>query len=298
MNRQKEAYKVTFAGFLVNIILTVFKLLAGFLGNSSAMIADGIHSMSDFGSDIMVFFGFKISNKPADDNHNYGHERFETLTSFVISIMLIGVGIGISFSSVDKIINIINGEVIEVPGLIAFFAALISIISKEWIYRYTLKVGKKIKSKAIIANAWHHRTDSFSSIGALIGIGMAILLGDKFVILDPITALIVTVFIFKAGIEILMQSINEFLDVAIEEKDIKLIEDIIFNTDGVKDFHKLKTRALGNKISVEFHILVDKGLSITKAHEITDILENKLKNEFGDETHINIHIEPYKESEI
>jgi len=291
--RYNQGIKITLIGFLANVILTAGKLLAGIFGNSNAMIADGIHSFSDFVSDIVVIFGFKISSKPADTNHNYGHGRFETLSSAVISILLIIAGISIAYRGFSNLILFLSGKVLEAPGIIALIAAFISIGVKELLYRYTITVGRKINSQAIIANAWHHRSDAFSSIATSIGIGGAILLGENWRVLDPIASLLVSILIIKTGINILKDSINQFLDCAVDVDTRNEIISITKEVEGIMNLHDLKTRKIGDSISMEFHINVLPELSVYKSHKLTEKLEMKLRKKFGEKTNISIHVEPY-----
>ncbi len=291
--RYNQGIKITLIGFLANVILTAGKLLAGIFGNSNAMIADGIHSFSDFVSDIVVIFGFKISSKPADTNHNYGHGRFETLSSAVISVLLIIAGISITYRGFSNLILFLSGKVLEAPGIIALIAAFISIGVKELLYRYTITVGRKINSQAIIANAWHHRSDAFSSIATSIGIGGAILLGENWRVLDPIASLLVSILIIKTGINILKDSINQFLDCAVDVETRNEIISITKEVEGIMNLHDLKTRKIGDSISMEFHINVLPELSVYKSHKLTEKLEMKLRKKFGEKTNISIHVEPY-----
>ncbi|MDK2951201.1 MAG: hypothetical protein PWQ77_866 [Kosmotogales bacterium] len=291
--RYNQGIKITLIGFLANVILTAGKLLAGIFGNSNAMIADGIHSFSDFVSDIVVIFGFRISGKPADANHNYGHGRFETLSSAAISVMLIIAGFSIAYRGFSNLILFFSGNVLEPPGIIALVAAFISIGVKELLYRYTIIVGRKINSQAIIANAWHHRSDAFSSIATSIGIGGAILLGENWRVLDPIASLLVSILIIKTGINILKDSINQFLDCAVDIDTRNEIISISKEVEGIMNLHDLKTRKIGDSISMEFHINVLPELSVYKSHKLTERLEMKLRKKFGEKTNISIHVEPY-----
>lgn len=291
--RYDQGIKITLIGFLANVILTAGKLLAGIFGNSSAMIADGIHSLSDFVSDIVVIFGFRISGKPADTNHNYGHGRFETLSSAVISVVLTIAGFSIAYRGFSNLILFLSGKILEAPGIMALIAAFISIGIKELLYRYTIIVGKKINSQAIIANAWHHRSDAFSSIATSIGIGGAILLGENWRVLDPIASLLVSILIIKTGINILKDSINQFLDCAVDIDTRNEIISISKEVEGIMNLHDLKTRKIGDSISMEFHINVLPELSVYKSHKLTEKLEMKLRKKFGEKTNISIHVEPY-----
>ena len=292
--RTERGIKVTVNGFIVNIILTVFKFIAGFMGQSTAMIADAVHSSSDLASDIVVLFGFRYVKKPVDDTHNYGHGKVETLATAIVGLMLIVVAIFITISGFEKLLSSLNGNIIPRPDLIALYAAIISIIAKEILYRYTVKIGKNIGSNLIVANAWHHRSDAFSSIGTMIGIGGAIFLGEKWRILDPIAAILVSILIFKVAIEISKTSIKELLEASIDEEKKSEILQKVSEVKGVKDYHKLRIRHIGNYHSMSIHILVDKSLKITEAHKISTNVENAIKELLGPETIVTIHIEPYQ----
>lgn len=290
--RSQEAKKITLQGFGVNAALTFFKLFAGIYGKSNAMIADGIHSLSDFFTDLVVLLGFKFTEKPEDECHNYGHGKYETLVTIIVSIFLAAAGLSILRSSALCLISIINGNIIPPPGWIAFSAAAISILGKELLYRYTIKVGKKINSSAVIANAWHHRSDALSSIGTFIGIGGSIILGDGWRLLDPLASVIVSIFIFKVAYDIFLPAINELLESALSKKECEHIVAIIKNCEGAKGYHNLRTRRIGPNVAIEFHILVDQHLSITAAHDTVTEIEERLKKDFGNRSIITIHIEP------
>ncbi len=296
MNREKEALRITLIGFFVNLFLSLFKLFAGIFGKSSAMVADAVHSLSDFASDIVVMVSLRVAGKPADESHDYGHGKFETLATFIISLTLLLVGAGIGYEGIVKIIGIFNGEKTEAPELIAVIAALVSIISKEMIYRKTVKIGKKINSSAVIANAWHHRTDAMSSICALIGIGFAYFLGDDFIILDPIAALLVCIFILKAGIELVRESMSQFLEYSLPADDKKKIIEIVEKIEGIHSPHNLKTRKIGNDISIEMHVNVLPKMRVEEAHKLADQAEKNIKQLFGQSTNISIHVEPLDNS--
>ncbi|RCW52403.1 cation diffusion facilitator family transporter [Halanaerobium sp. ST460_2HS_T2] len=291
--RAKKANKITWVGFFVNLILTVIKLIAGIWGNSTAMIADAIHSLSDFTTDIVVLISFRIVRKPPDKDHNYGHGKFETFATIIIGIALFIVGLGILYSSIKNIyLVIILKNNLESPGIIAVITALLSMITKELLFRFTLKIGEEIKSSAVIANAWHHRSDAFSSIGTFLGIGGAILLGDNWKILDPIAAIIVSIFIMKTAYDISIGSIKELLEESLDVITNKEILEIIENVDQVRSPHELKTRKVGSKIIIDIHINVENTLNIIEAHKINDEIEKKIKAVYGDDTIINIHTEP------
>jgi len=294
--RAKRANYITWFGFFTNLILTIFKLFAGIIGKSSAMIADAIHSLSDFATDIIVLVSFKIIKKPPDKNHDYGHGKFETLATTIIGIALFIVGLGILYSGSKNIYSIIIlKKSIKSPGMIAIIAAGLSIVIKELLYRYTKFIGNQIKSQAVIANAWHHRSDAFSSIGVFIGIGVAVLFGNSWRILDPIAAVLVSFFIIKASYDISIGSIKELLEESLDEETENTILNIIKNVNKVLDPHDLKTRRIGNKILIDVHIRVNNSLNIVEAHNINNEIEDKIKERFGNDTIINIHTEPESE---
>lgn len=292
-NRIQTINQVTLIGSGVNLILTAGKILAGITGKSSAMVADGVHSLSDFVTDIIVLVFIRLSGKERDRDHQYGHGKFETFATMLISFALLFVGAGIIWSGVKKIIGSMNGVILEQPGYIALAAAIISIISKEALFWYTKIYGNKVNSQAMIANAWHHRSDAFSSIGTALGISGAILLGEKWRVLDPIAGIIVSFFILKVAWEIARPSINELLERSLPEATLNEITGIIQGNPDVKEFHKLKTRRIGEAYAIEFHILVDKEMTVESSHQIASELERMIRERFGSQTHIGIHVEPH-----
>ena len=292
--REKEIYKVTIVGALANVTLLIFKFVAGIISNSAAMIADAVHSLSDFITDVVVIVFVKISSKPQDKSHDYGHGKFETLATLIIGIALLFIGLMILYNGVSATYRCIwLGEELHRPGMIAFWAAIFSIILKEAVYQYTVFKGKNLNSQAVIANAWHHRSDAFSSIGTAVGIGGAIFLGDKWVVLDPIAAIVVSVFIINVSLKIIIKSINELLEKSlpdeIENEIIKEAESF----DMVKDVHDLRTRRIGNNIAIEMHLLMDGNLSLQCTHNTTELIESELRKKYGEHTHIAIHVEPF-----
>ena len=290
--REQQIRAVTLWGAAVNIVLTVCKVAAGIIGRSSAMIADGIHSLSDLLSDVVVIAFTHISSKGKDRDHSFGHGKFETMATLIVSIILIIVGAELMHGGAKKIIGVFNGITIPRPGYIALLAAALSIAAKEVLYHITIKVGKKARSSAVMANAWHHRSDALSSIGSLIGIGGAIVLGDKWTILDPLTSCIISIAIIFVAIKMAMPCIAELLDAALPED----IEDEIIRTasaiPGVIDVHDLKTRRNGMSMIIDAHILVDPTISIVQAHDIATDVEEALYSKYGKETQISIHMEP------
>lgn len=290
--REKAIFKVTLLGSATNAVLIALKLAAGILGRSSALIADGVHSFTDFITDVIVLIFVKISGKPRDKAHSYGHGKFETLATLIIGVFLALAGIGLLISGARKIISSLNGELLPEPSWLAFAVAAASIAVKEILYRYTIRVGKEVKSDATIANAWHHRSDAISSLGTMAGIGGAILLGDNWRILDPLAAVLVSVFIIKSGYDIMKPAVNELLEVALPEKQYAEIADLINSVDGVKGFHNLRTRKIGNAIAVDAHVKMDGKLLLEEAHDIATAVEKKIRSRFGNASLVNIHMEP------
>jgi cation diffusion facilitator family transporter len=293
--RTQKAQQVTWIGAIINVILSAYKILAGFFGNSSAMIADGMHSLSDLVTDVIVVIFFRISDAEKDDRHPYGHGKFETFSTFLIALVLFCVGLGIFYGGASKIVSVIQGETLQKPEMIAFWAALISIVCKEGLFRYTKIVGKQINSQAIIANAWHHRSDAFSSIGVAIGIAGAIFLGDKWVVLDPIAGVVVSFFIMKTAIELSLPSVRELMETSLPKETVNKIETLILSDSEVKSFHKLRSRKIGEVFVIDVHIQLDNTISLVQAHNIAGALSQRIHEEFGSKTQINIHTEPIKQ---
>lgn len=297
MTREQKISQVTIWGAIGNLLLTAFKLVAGLLGRSSAMIADAIHSLSDLVSDIVVLVMVKVSSKGVDKSHDYGHGKFETLATVVVAVILLWVGIELLIEGIGKIRLVIVGETLPVPGTIALWAALISILVKEILYQWTSRVGKKVNSPAMITNAWHHRSDALSSIGAALGIGGAICFGGKWVILDPIVGCIISIFIVVIAVKMAIPALYELTDGSLPEEIEQQIIQLILSVDGVTNVHDLRTRRNGPIIIIGVHIVVDPNMTVAKAHHLTVLAENAIRNQFGNETQISIHIEPTEEAE-
>ncbi|WP_294129205.1 cation diffusion facilitator family transporter [uncultured Clostridium sp.] len=286
-NRYDESNKITVISILLNIGLTILKILAGILGNSTAIIADGLHSASDIITSIGILIGNKISRKPRDDEHQYGHEKAESLVSFILAAVLIGIALKIGYDGFKDLININN---ILVPNALPLAVALISIAVKEYQYQITIRVAKKINSSSLKADAWHHRSDAFSSIAAFIGIGGAML---GFKILDPIASIIVAIVVIKVGIEILKSACDELMDSSISKEDIREIKSLIDNNKkiyGIKDF---KSRKYGSIAYIDMSIFIDKSKTLEEAHDIADNLEHSIISNLNYIKEINIHTEPY-----
>lgn len=295
--REKAIYQVTWAGSFVNFLLVIFKFIAGILGHSAAMIADAVHSLSDFATDIIVLIFTRISNKPQDKSHDYGHGKYETLATAIIGIVLFAVGASICWNGLQAIRTVWQGGRLPAPGMLAFAGAIISIVSKELIYRYTIHVGRRINSSAVIANAWHHRSDAFSSIGTAIGIGGAIVLGESWSVLDPMAAVVVSFFIMKVSVQLLKPCVDELTEKSLPDEIEKEICLITENIPGVSAIHNLRTRRIGNHYAIEMHVRMDGHLTLYEAHAKASVIENKLKEKYGNETHVGIHVEPVKSAD-
>lgn len=293
--RQSEIVRVTLIGTVINAILIVLKFAAGVFANSAAMLADGVHSLSDFLTDFVVIVMLKISSKPSDKGHAFGHGKYETLATTIIGLLLILVGGGILWSGATKIFYFLfYGEDLLSPGWFAFVAAIVSILMKEGIYQYTIRKSKNLNSEALVANAWHHRSDALSSIGTAIGIGAACLLGSQWAILDPLAAIIVSFFIFKVAIQLIRSSVNQLLESSLPIEVEKEIEEIVNSYPGVTEMHNLRTRQVGVNYAITMHVRMDGNISLYESHEKVDEIEKKLKERFGHQTIISIHVEPWK----
>ena len=292
--RRKEIYRVTFIGSFVNMLLLIFKFVAGFVGHSAAMIADAVHSLSDFVTDIIVIVFVRISSKPVDSSHNYGHGKYETLATAIIGLVLLSVAAGLFIGGAKDVLYVIRGGILEKPGTIALVAAGMSVLLKELIYQYTVHKGKNIQSQALIANAWHHRSDAFSSIGTLFGIGGAILGGVKWRILDPLAAIVVSLFIARVAVKILKGTVNELLEHSLPASTEEEIRTIILSVEGVTSPHHLRTRRIGYNYAIDVHIRMDGNKTLTEAHLATSIVEKRLKERYGAGTYVIIHTEPEK----
>lgn len=294
MDRQKETYRVTIAGSIINILLLAFKFAAGILGHSAAMIADAIHSLTDFVTDAIVLIFVRLGSKPTDHDHDYGHGKYETLASAIIGVSLLVVGMMICYSGVTKTYHAMCGEPLQQPGFIALAAAVASVVLKEWAYRFTVRVGRRCHSEAVVANAWHHRSDALSSVGTTVGIGGAIILGEKWAVLDPLTAIVVSFFIMKAAWSVLSKAVDELTDGSLPKETEDEIESIVNEDKDVSVVHNLCTRRIGNRVAIEMHVRMPGETSLYVAHHHATEIEQRLKQRFGADTHISIHLEPVK----
>lgn len=292
--RTKQIYRVTLLGMFVNMALLAFKLVAGIVGRSGAMVADAVHSASDFATDIVVLAFMKLSSKPKDACHKYGHGKYETVASIIIALALGAVGVGICIDGAEKVAAVVRGEQIARPEFIALIAAVVSIAAKEWLYRYTVKVGDKTESSAVVANAWHHRSDALSSVGTLIGIGCAYVLGGVWTIADPIAAIVVAAMILKVAIDLLRKGFDELVDGSLPADVEEEIVRIITEDAAISHPHNLRTRRIGSTIAIEVHIRVDGDMSVRESHSLTESIERRLRERFGAGTIVSIHVEPIK----
>ena len=293
--RTQSIYRVTLVGSAGNVALLTFKFIAGILGHSSAMIADAVHSLSDFVTDLIVLVFVRISAKPQDQSHDYGHGKFETIASFVIGLALIAAATAIVVSGLLKLVTWLRGGQLEAPGWLALWAALLSILVKELLYHYTARAGRRLNSQAVVANAWHHRSDALSSIATAIGIGGAILLGQRWTVLDPLASIVVGFLLVRVAVDLLVTSTGELTEGSLPEATEREIEDIIRSCPGVYDPHNLCTRKIGNHIAIEVHVRMDGTLPLAEAHDRATAIEQHLRQRFGTDTHVTIHTEPCRE---
>ena len=290
--REKELTKVTLVGSIGNLLLLSFKFVAGILGRSSAMMADAVHSLSDFATDLIVLVFIRIGARPQDASHDYGHGKFETLASFFVGLVLMGAAIGIITSGSVKFAHWLQGETLVMPTQLALWAALLSIGVKECLYRYTVAKGKALDSPAVVANAWHHRSDALSSVGAAIGIGGALILGPRWAVLDPLASIGVGAMLVKVALELLRNSAGELTDRSLPEETEQEIEEIIRSFPELSQPHNLRTRRIGNRIAIEAHVRLDGDLSLRASHDIVSALERSIKERFGPDTLVTLHMEP------
>lgn len=292
--RDQRIYKVTLTGSIVNMVLLVLKFAAGILGHSAAMVADAVHSLSDFLTDIVVLAFVKLSSKPADEDHDYGHGKYETIATSIIGMALVVVAVMLAWNGIDKIIYVIQGNELESPDVIALVAAVVSILLKEWVFRITKKVAVEVNSQALEANAWHHRSDALSSIGTSIGIGGAVLLGTNWAVLDSIAAVVVSIMIFVTAFRLLRQASGELLEESLPRETEEKIKQVVYRDPLACDIHNLHTRRIGSIIAIEMHLRMPGDISLKESHHHATLIERSLRSEFGNGTHIMLHIEPKK----
>ena len=294
MSRERDIYKVTLVGSAGNVALLTFKFIAGVMGHSSAMIADAVHSLSDFITDVIVLAFVHVSVRPQDESHDYGHGKYETFASFIIAMALLAVAMVIIVSGIAKVIDWAGGKQLAAPGWLALAAAIISILVKEILYRYTVISGKRLDSQALVANAWHHRSDAISSLGTTVGIGGAILLGNRWTVLDPLASIVVGAILVKVSINLLRSSVGELTEHSLSSDVEKEIEAIICSFPDVQEPHNLRTRRIGNRFAIEAHVRMDGNTPLTTAHDRATAIEQRIRERFGSQTHVTIHMEPTK----
>ena len=292
MKREDEIARVTLTGSVVNLLLVGLKAVAGLVGHSAAMISDAVHSLSDFVTDIVVLVFVRVSARPQDEDHDYGHGKYETLATLFIGLALAAAAVGIVVSGAGKLARWLQGEDLPAPGKIALWAALGSIVAKEFLFQYTRIKGKHLDSRALEANAWHHRSDALSSVGTAIGIGGAILLGSRWTVLDPLASIVVGAMLVKVAWDLLGPSFGELTDSSLPADMEQEMLAIIRGVPGVEDPHNLRTRRIGNRIAAEVHIRLDGSLPLSEAHEKASEVERRFKDRFGAQSHIIVHMEP------
>ena len=285
---KKTAMRVSAVTIVWNVILSIFKLIAGIVGHSGAMISDAVHSASDVFSTIIVILGINIASRQSDDDHQYWHDRLECVAAILLAVVLFATGIGIGIGGINKIITGTTGKD-EIPGMIALLAAVASILVKESMFWYTRSAAKKINSGALMADAWHHRSDALSSIGALIGIGGARL---GFPVLDPIASVIICVFIVKAAYDIFKDAVDKMVDKSCDEETEEKMRQLIKEQTGVLKVDVLRTRLFGAKMYVDIEIAADGDITLREGHEIAQVVHDKVEEEFPLVKHCMVHVNP------
>ena len=298
MERSREIYKVTLVGGVVNVALLIFKFVAGIVGHSAAMVADAVHSLSDLATDVIVLIFVHISSKPQDKSHDYGHGKYETLAMTLIGVALMVVAIGIIYNGAMKISAWLGGEQLEAPGMLALWAALLSVLLKEGVYQYSMVKARKLDSQVLAANAWHHRSDALSSIGTAIGIGGAIFLGQRWTVLDPLASLVVGAFIVKVALELLRDGVSDLMEHSLPDDVEEEMLRMVGKVPGVACPHDLRTRKIGNHYAIELHILMDGNMSLRDAHNKASEVEDLLRARYGQDTHVAVHVEPLEEAKL
>lgn len=296
-DREKTISRVTVCGAAANVALAAVKLVAGVVGRSSAMVADAIHSFSDLVSDIIVLVMVKVSSRGQDTSHDYGHGKFETLATVGIALLLVVVGARLLAGGVEKISFVLKGGTLDTPGTVALVAAVLSIAVKEALYQWTAHVGRSLDSSVMITNAWHHRTDALSSVASAAGIALALLLGGRWAVLDPVVCCAISIFIFYIAVKMAIPALNELTEASLPDSTEKEISSIICSVSGVDNVHALKTRRIGPDIYIESHIVVNPYMKVIDAHRITEVAEQKLRQKYGQGTQISLHVEPSVESD-
>lgn len=297
INKEKDVSlirHVTWVGFWVNAVLMVLKVAIGFYGDSDALVADGIHSLSDFATDLIVLIFVGIAYKGADSGHPYGHGKFETFAALAIGVILFGVAVGIGISGTKAVVAAIGGVNPPRPDLWTVVVALLSILAKEWLFHYTIKAGRKVDSASLTANAWHHRSDAVSSVATLAGVSAAYFLGDKWCILDPVASMLIAVFIAVSAVGICRPAVNELLEKSLSPARLAEVEQTISSVPGLRRFHRLRTRRNGHSVIIDAHIKVRPDISVRDGHDIATAVEKALRGRLGNDIITNIHVEPFE----
>lgn len=292
-NVVKVGRRVTWVGFWVNAVLAAVKIAAGIAGRSSALVADGVHSLSDFATDLVVIVMLGVSRRSEDENYTYGHGKYETLGTLVIAVLLMCVGVMMFYDGLAGVIRAAGGELPPRPGMVTLVVAILSIVSKEWLFHYTRRWGERIGSAAVVANAWHHRSDAVSSVATLLGVAGAMWLGHRWTVLDPLAAMLVSVFVAAVGFRLAAPTMKELLEVSLPAAVVTDMKQVVASTPGVVAFHHFRSRRNGTRMIVDLHIKVDPDITVSRAHDIATDVETRLRDKFGDVL-ANIHIEPYR----
>ncbi len=290
VDREKVTMRVSVVSILVNTLLSVFKVLAGVFAHSSAMVSDGVHSASDVFSTFIVILGVRISGKKPDEEHPYGHERFECVAAILLAAFLFVVGLGIGAKGIERLVAAFKGTLdIPVPGLLSLIAALSSIVIKEAMYWYTRAAARQIRSDALMADAWHHRSDSLSSIGSFAGI-LGARLGLP--VLDPVASVVICLFIFKAAADVFIDAVRKMMDESCDKETIEKMKQVILTQDGVRGLDELKTRMFGSRIYLDVEICADGSMSLSESHEVAQRVHDAIENAFPDVKHCMVHVNP------
>ena len=285
--------RITWIGFYVNAVLMAIKIVTGLYGHSEALVADGVHSMSDFATDLIVLCFVAIAYKSADSAHPYGHGKFETLASLIIGVSLIAVAAGIGLKGIDSIIDAMAGNILPRPDLSVVIVAVVSIAAKEILYRITANIGRRIGSSLLLANAWHHRTDAYSSVATVIGASAAFFLGQQWRVLDPIASVFISVFIGVSAFKIIYPALNELLEKSLPETQVIKINETMSGVPGVISHHRLRTRRNGRSAIIDVHIKVNPDITVTEGHNIASEVENRLNQLLGMGVIVYVHVEPF-----
>jgi len=293
---EKEGARITIVGLIINIILTIVQAIAGLFGNSVALFADSFHTLSDFLTDLLVLFSIRFSAKPEDDSHNFGHQKIETMASVLIGLVLFFVGVMMLYFGGAKIYAFMQGTPMEKPLMVTFYVAIITVMFKEGLYRYTHHIAKKLNNDMIEVNAWHHRSDAFSSFGVAVGIGMAVLLGGKWILIDPLVAIILALYLMYIAVKILYSSLNELMEASLGSEINAEIRTVVIDCGGVLNVHSLRTRKLGSSKAMDMHIMVEEHLTVKEAAVIQKNVEKCLRDKFGSDIYVIIKIEPFVDS--